>query len=268
METEFTMSVPSNSSMDMFPRNTLADFTAHFKAPLELGSSYEVGLCGIQYTKSWNNVRKGSNIFHIRIKYPKIKALVIKRKVPIGYYATVPELIKAIMKKADTSNKSGLLPVKGLKMSYNESTKQVRISTEEMEVEGYNGQTPTHRSIILRGDIARLLGFQNNIAIKGKGAISRFAATPSGGFRQMYLYADIIYPQRHPDGDVKLLRIIPIEDKPNQSNVALSFSPVYYKSIMKHRIDTMHFTLTDDTGKLVGFEYGKVVIELSFRKKL
>jgi hypothetical protein len=93
--------------------------------------------------------------------------------------------------------------------------------------------------------------------------ISRFTATPSGGFRQMYLYADIIYPQRHPDGDVKLLR-----DKPNQFNVAGSFSPVYYKSIMKHRIDTMHFTLTDDTGKLVGFEYGKVVIELSFRKKL
>ena len=132
----------------------------------------------------------------------------------------------------------------------------------------YIGKTPTRCSINLKGDLARLLGFKNNTTINGKGMTSRFAATPSGGFRQMYLYADIIYPQRHPDGDVKLLRVIPIEDKPNQSNVALSFSPVYYKSIMKHRIDTMHFTLTDDTGKLIGFEYGKVVIELSFRKKL
>ena len=264
METEFTMSVPSNSSMDMFPKNTLADFTAHFKAPLELGSSYEVGLCGIQYTKSWNNVRKGSNDFILHVQYYEEKGYYVRRKVPPGYYATIPELIKAIMKRAN-------MTVKGLKISYNESTKHVRIRTDEMRLiaKGDSEKIPTRCTIKLRGDIARLLGFKSDTMINtSKGVTSDFAATPSGGFRQMYLYADIIYPQRHPDGDVKLLRIIPIEDKPNQSNVALSFSPVYYKSIMKHRIDTMHFTLTDDTGKLIGFEYGKVVIELSFRKKL
>jgi hypothetical protein len=129
--------------MDMFPKNTLADFTAHFKSPLELGSSYEVGLCGIQYTKSWNNVRKGSNTFLLHIKYPKLKGFYIKRNVPPGYYATVPELIKAIMKRTDTSIKSGLTPIKGLKISYNESTKQVRISTDEMKLLGaeYTGKT-------------------------------------------------------------------------------------------------------------------------------
>ena len=84
----------------------------------------------------------------------------------------------------------------------------------------------------------------------------------------MYIYSDIIQPQISPDGEYPLLRVTAVEDKPDQVNVEKSFSPVYYKQVNRHAIDTAQFWLMDDSGKRVDFQHGKVVIVLNFRKKL
>ena len=47
MANEFTVEIPSNSSMHLFSDNKIGEFTAHFPIPIEVKNEYEVGLSGI-----------------------------------------------------------------------------------------------------------------------------------------------------------------------------------------------------------------------------
>ena len=82
--------------MQIFPNNTLAEFTVNLETPLELSSDYEVGLCELQYPQSWDNIRRGSNAFHIAYQLPRGREFTDKREVPPGYYEKIPDVISAI----------------------------------------------------------------------------------------------------------------------------------------------------------------------------
>ena len=67
----FYLQCPSNASMHIYPKNTLAQYTINLQTPLVLGENYEVGLCEIQYPHSWDNVRRGHNTFDITFQSPQ-----------------------------------------------------------------------------------------------------------------------------------------------------------------------------------------------------
>ena len=66
MDGQFFLTLPSNSSMGIYPKNTLSDFTVHLPQPLDLAGDWVVALSEIQYPHTWNNVRELSNVFYIR----------------------------------------------------------------------------------------------------------------------------------------------------------------------------------------------------------
>ena len=253
-EDSFYLQCPSNSSMNIFKDNTLARYSVNLDTPLELNDTYEVGLAELQYPQSWDNVRRGSNQFHIQFTYPQSgKWIRITKEVPTGYYASVPELIEVI-KRIYRSTKKENVNLVGLVMTYNTSTRRVTINTDKMRIRirRVDGKlhSPKGRQVIitLQDDVARLLGFQNGATVEtGKSIESEFAATPSGGFHQMYLYTDIIHPQPHPDGNVPILRTIAVEGKPNQEYLSKRFQTIYYVSLLKHTITTISFEFRDDT---------------------
>ena len=116
--------------------------------------------------------------------------------------------------------------------------------------------------------MAKLLGFRHGTIIeKGNSLTSEFAATPNAGFNQMYLYTDCIHPQPHPDGNVNILRTIAIDEEPNRKYVSKRFEKVFYYPLKAQTLTTISFDLLDDTGKHVGFDTGKVLIVLHFRRK-
>ena len=48
----FYVKLFSNASLDLYPDNTLADFTTHLAHPIDLGTSsseWELGLCEVSY---------------------------------------------------------------------------------------------------------------------------------------------------------------------------------------------------------------------------
>ncbi len=269
---EFTVNIPSNSSMQLFPDNKIGEFIAHFPTALELNNKYEVGLCSIHYTQSWNNIREGENSFDFSYTYRNGRKFAISHKIIPGYYPTVQSVLDTILSIYTTTHKKNAW-VSGLKMEFNASTRKVRISTNEMVIKfkrtgGRGGETDSKTELRLNGDVARILGFEDAQLIVGKDIEGSFCASPNGGFHQLYIYTDLIQPQISPDGEYPLLRVIAVEDKPNQVNVEKSFSPVFYKQLKKHPIDTAQFWLMEDSGKRIDFQHGNVVIVLSFRKKL
>ena len=109
------------------------------------------------------------------------------------------------------------LALKGLKMTYDRTTRRVKVNAEKMRYEGKGIVFSSRVTPILKDDIARVLGFNDGTEITfGEKMMSEYPATVTGGFHQMYVYSGIIQPQLHPDGNVSVLRTIAVNGKPSQ----------------------------------------------------
>ena len=278
-ERGFYCQFPSNASTDINKDNTLSRYTNNFKQPLELKEDYDVGLAEIQYPQSWNNVRAKSNTIEITYSYPKSKKeRYMVKEVPPGYYENIPDLIDVIKSIYGSTRDRRLTAAKvtliGLEITYNSTTRRVFVNADNMKlkIKRANGTMHTPKvyqaQIKLNDDVARLLGFKNGTVIKkGKSVTSDFAATRSGGLHNMYVYTDCIHPQPHPDGNVNILRTIAIDEELSKTYVSKRFQKIFYYPLKMKTINSISFDLRDDTGKHIGFDIGKVLIVLHFRKR-
>ena len=66
--TQFYLHLPSNSSVDKFPMNTLSEYRVGLPQTIALEGDWEVALTEIHYPHSWNNVQGNVtwNRFYIR----------------------------------------------------------------------------------------------------------------------------------------------------------------------------------------------------------
>ena len=62
----FYLTLPSNSSMQIYPTNTLTNFTTQLPNSLFLDRDWEVGLAEIQHPYTRNNIRSGKNRVYIK----------------------------------------------------------------------------------------------------------------------------------------------------------------------------------------------------------
>ena len=261
---QFYITCPSNDSMDVYPNNTVAEFTVKLDTPLELSGDYEVGMCEIQYPKSWNNVRAGANGFTMRYRVGENKKpFVTRRFVPPGYYPTVQSLIK-VLNGLIAQHEIGQM--RGFKIEYNEMTRRVKINCRDLTWKTLTGNpTKVRGSIKFRSDIGRILGFSGDKLVKSNTTVtSPYPAMPSAGFYNMYVYCDAIALQMVGNAKVPLLRILPVESKPDETYLAKRFSTIYYMPLAKQRMNTLEFKISDDSGRRVGFDHGKSVIALHF----
>ena len=54
----FYMTLPSNSSMTIFPNNTVAEYKVKLPEQVDLSGNWEVGLASITFTHTWFNISK------------------------------------------------------------------------------------------------------------------------------------------------------------------------------------------------------------------
>ena len=278
-EQGFYCQFPSNASTDINKDNTLSHYTNNFKQPLELKEDYDVGLAEIQYPQSWNNIRAKSNTIEIRYSYPRSKRVrYMVKEVPPGYYENIPDLIDVIKSIYGSTRDRRLTGAKvtliGLEITYNATTRRVFVNADnlKLKIKKADGKMHTPKvyqaQIKLNDDVARLLGFKNGTVIKkGKSLTGDFAATRSGGLHNMYVYTDCIHPQPHPDGNVNILRAIAIDEELSKKYVSKRFQKIFYYPLKMKTITSISFDLRDDTGKHIGFDIGKVLIVLHFRKR-
>ena len=55
----FYLTLPSNTSLQYYPENTVAQFTTQLAHPIDLQGQWEVRLAEIQYPHSWHNINEG-----------------------------------------------------------------------------------------------------------------------------------------------------------------------------------------------------------------
>ena len=99
MESEFYVTLPSNSFMEYFPDNRTSNFVTKLSRTLQLDGEWEVGLAEIDYPHTWYNICEEKNSGEIYA--PDNLYLVFKTveySIQPGYYEKVQDVIDALYK--------------------------------------------------------------------------------------------------------------------------------------------------------------------------
>ena len=247
MESEFCVTLPSNSSMQYFPDNKTSNFVTKLSRTPQLDGEWEVGLAEIVYPHTWYNIREGKN--SVEIYAPDNLYLVFKTaefSIQPGYYEKVQDVIDALY-KAGISNLTDVV------LSYDDASKRVTVKCGRRVV------------VKLRGDIARIFGFLNDTTIRASDEKGFTLALPETGNQYFYVYTDIIKSQYHDDVVVPVLRTVTVKGE-HGSYVSKNFKRPHYVPLNKKVFDTIGINIRDEAGDLVAFEHGKVIITLHFRR--
>ena len=138
-DSEFQLTLPSNSSIEFFPNNKASDFTTKLPTPISLEGEWELALIDIQYPHNWYNVTEDVGILFFlepadesildpfgelslasltkNLKYIASHAVEIKKneaitpkkghflalRVPKGYYDNLADIITIINQELDTA---------------------------------------------------------------------------------------------------------------------------------------------------------------------
>ena len=68
------------------------------------------------------------------------------------------------------------------------------------------------------------------------------------------------------DAQVPLLRIVPVEGRDGEM-ITRVLDPIQYCPLLQRQFQTVEIDIRDDTGSIVPFERGRVVVTLHSRKR-
>ena len=99
MESEFYVTLPSNSSMQYFPDKKTSNFVTKLSRTLQLDGEWEVGLAEIDYPHTLYNIREGKNSVEIYAPDKWFQVFnTVQYSIQPGYYEKVQDMTDALFK--------------------------------------------------------------------------------------------------------------------------------------------------------------------------
>ena len=243
---KFYLHLPSNSSLDKFPNNTLTEYRVCLPQTISLTRDWEVALTEIHYPHSWNNVQ-GNFQDRIYLRDQELDGMWEPLIVPPGHYSSVADLITKINEVVDEDDRFK----DELQLSFETLNRKVTVHLQ-------------NKTEVYFSDIGQMLGFSPNTVISRTSTAER-AVDLEHGFHDLYVYCDIIQSQYVGDALVPLLRILPVEGKDGE-RISKSFIRSQYLPVSRTQFETSEVNIKRDTGEFVPFELGRVLLTLHFRQ--
>ena len=244
--TQFYLHLPSNSSLDKFPNNTLTEYHVGLPQTVSLARDWEVALTEIHYPHSWNNVQGNfGNRFFLRNQ--ELSGVWEALIIPPGHYSSIEDIL---------SKMKGL--IENVKRFNNDVTFSYDTFTRKVTVHLQNNVE------LFFGNIGYLLGFSPEEIISNT-SIAERQVDLEYGFNDLFIYCDLIQSQYVGDAFVPLLRIVPVEGKAVE-RVSKSFLRPQYLPVSRKQFETVEVDIKTDTGESVPFEFERVLLTLHFRQ--
>lgn len=275
----FSIHLLSNSSMEMFPDNTAANFNVNLPKKIILNGNWKVALTEIQYPNTFHNVTRHSSkiifkffnnsssytkTFQISEKeYKDIHSLV--EAVNFGFQS---QLGTSLIKYLPESNR-----IKILKKEINKAIDPISdvvhpiinlFNESPKSVEKFDS---SKLKIYFENKLALQLGFlpENNIL--------DFDESPSttllehGLYEQMFVYCDIIDSQIIGHTEAQVLKIFTCQTLSEKNLIAeKEFRNLEYVNVVKKEFDTIEININTITGYSVPFNHGISILKLQFVK--
>lgn len=285
MTNQFYVTLPSNSSAHVFSDNKISHFKTQLFKRISLEGDWEVGLCEIDYSKSFATVPKGD--FWIGYEFDL-------NSLPVDSDSfTEDNLNESVSENSGFDQKMapfeendysimdpegrGKLFFPSKSYSSIESllgairSNRVFQSVAEISVFQSRIQITLKRHVkrlILSYSLQRIFGLEgiqiNKPLITGGDECNLKACCPT----QMFIYTDIIEPQIVGDVVAPLLRIVNIDNLQNNSGnqVAKIFTHPHYVPLLTREFHQVEIDIRDDLGFYLPFTDGRLNVKLHFRK--
>lgn len=273
----FYVTLPSNSSMDVYPDNAISHYTTQLRQPLNLDGLWEVAIVEASVPTKYKNVTNGCVI---RAKLPellqsaegtsaiKFKKKIYKAELEEGSYVSARQLANA-MNRAWKSIQTRLSP------SRYEQTSSLRNIFVFDRIEDL---ITLHKDFLgeieVNGKLAQILGIGDGMkdwfdVSKNKNVVNP-GINVNVSVNHIYVYSDLTDYVVVGDTVAPLLRIIPMQS--NAGNHQLDhythiFNNPHYIPVSRHHIENIHIDLRTDTGENVPFVAGKCIVKLHFRRR-
>ena len=243
------MTLPSNSSMDIFPHNTLANYQTKLHKTVELGGAgeWEVAIVEMMFPLTMYNVGQHENFIRLVAENEKADS---KYSVPSQFYSSNEHLLSSITCIPAVNEQ--------FKFAYQQSTGRFSINrTKECKA-----------AINMGKDLVKILGFEIDAPFAfgvAKHPANLLASVP----QQLFVYSDIVEPQLVGDTIAPLLRIVAIRSKFEFGKcVAVTYETPHYIRVQRRQFETIEIDIRDNTGKPIPFEFGTVIVKLHFRRQI
>jgi hypothetical protein len=242
----FYVTLPSNSSLQYFPDNTCTNYITKLKIPIQLEGLYEVALTEVSLPFNWSSIVDGGIIVTNNEKN-------VKTIIKLNWY--IDQTVNDIVDYLNKSLREKKLP---LVFSY------------DMHSYLFSLFIPNNFAIQFNSNTGKELGFGFTIA-EGSTKMTNFSANHPvpphiNKISSLYLYTDIIEHQFVGDTFAPLLRTIAVPNNLRYGdNISHNYIQPHYIPVTRNNIDNIEIDLRSDTGELIQFASGKIIVKLHFR---
>ena len=271
------MTLPSNSSQEFFPDNTLTEFITKLPSTIELTGEWEVGLAEMMFPRSWYTIPKGGltifadyrrcDVDWILDARRRVTAegevfeenTVVKIMINEGFYNSMDELGDEFNYAAMRAFSRVSALIEPPEFYYKTSSRRMLITM------------PPGMSLEFPPSLESILGLTsrqnpicnsslNKLTIKGD-----LSCDLQTGIHALYVYCDIL--QFTSVGNIKAPLLRAVDSGGEAGDVVTRYyEKPRYIPIQKKTFDTIQIVIRDDLGEKILFENGKVLLTLHFRR--
>lgn len=301
------MTLPSNSSMNYYPDNTLSNYITKLPQLFDLDGSWEVGLSEVLFPISWPTVNANEIVIRILIwhknpennQYDRNEWAAISP--PPGHYESPDLLVKQINAKIERVEHRKNLA----RFLYNDISKKITVRFDEKalsetvismskptaELLGFGWETKTRqyrdvqppngddnpgptrkrRQVVdeIKDYLLLRASDSDMVAIGPEDALSYTASGVCDLQRGFYsLFIYCDVVEPVVVGDVKAPLLRVVNISGKEgSTISRIFQNIQYVPILRKQLDTIEIDIRSDFGQKVAFERGKVIVVLHFRRR-
>lgn len=259
---EFSIVLPSNSSMKYFPNNVTTNYSTRLPKEVELYGKWTVGISEIHVPCTTLHLRREDtklsdspeHYFQHGI-YDSMYSFVTALNDSLFLYHK-----KEVCEKVFYDEKGGFITVKEIRKSeWQKKCKPVVLSDAVKRILGFADgfslvPVPEEEKNVYR-----------NVMVVGNHPASLARAIPD----QLFVYSNLCEPSIVGDTHASLLRIVNINAKKFNfgSTIVKTFAPIHYVPLLNNRFQTIDIDIRDQFGKPIPFEFGTLTVALHFKRE-
>ena len=251
---DFYMVIPSNVRNISGEKNKISNFRTYLPKPLTLDKArWRVALVQIDFPFSWNNV--SGEVAKIYLKTGDFRATATLKSM---YYSEPKDLVKGInylLEVYDMKSRLAALPGNSCRFTL-----------------------APHESVTFHPTLSGILGFNDSVflgvvhprtegdELSDSQYFSDHLMDTRSSFYNMYVYSDLVSETLVGDTYVPLLQTVPIQTTVAGELVHHEYIHPQYMKLQTGSISSIHIQLCDESGNLVRFDKGHVIVKLHFKQ--
>jgi len=245
---QFYIRLPSDSSMNIYPNNTVARFNTKLAERIHLDGEYDVALTEIIYPN------KRMNFYgDMRISICEQCPQYLKThdyKFECRYFDKVQVLLKYLNECLQKLNIE-------TSFEYDEQIKKIIIITNLDLIYGEVG----YKTIQMSDDLKDYLGFDDNGPEKVVRHVAEKTFDLNTSLHLMYIYSDIVSYSLVGDTKAPLLRVCDLSREEGTES-CITFTNPQYIPVARRDFETIEININNELGQPMPFMFGKSVITL------